>query len=509
VRRNLDPSEITAIAVNSGEGVVSSTGALAVRTGKYTGRSPADRFIIDDELTRGTVDWGEINRPFEPAKFEALAERMRRSLDGREAYAFDGFVGADPQTRMAIRVINDHAWQSLFARQLFIRPTPSELASHVPEFTVMCLNDFEAVPARDGTRSEAFILIGIGQGLVLIGGTRYAGEMKKALFSVMNHVLPGRGVLPMHCSANIGADGKTALFFGLSGTGKTTLSADPSRRLIGDDEHGWSEGGTFNMEGGCYAKCINLRREAEPQIWGAIRPGAVLENVVLDSETREPDFDDGSLTENTRVAYPLDYIPGAVSPSVGGHASVIVFLTTDAMGVLPPVSRLTREGAMYHFMSGYTSKLAGTERGIKEPKAVFSECFGAPFMPRPAAEYARLLGERIDRHGTSVYLINTGWTGGPYGTGRRISISHSRAMVAAAVGGTLGHARCSHNDTFNLDVPEACPGVPTGVLDPRAGWADGAAYDATAGRLARMFVGNFAKFGDDFGDIASAGPAGP
>lgn len=480
-----------------------------MRTGKYTGRSPEDRFIVDDAATHDTVDWGKVNRAFEPARFEALAERMKRSLDGREAYAFDGFVGADPQTRMAIRVINDHAWQSLFARQLFIRPTAAELASHVPEFTVMCLNDFEADPARDGTRSEAFILIGIGQGLVLIGGTRYAGEMKKALFSVMNHVLPGRGVLPMHCSANIGSDGNTALFFGLSGTGKTTLSADPARRLIGDDEHGWSAGGTFNMEGGCYAKCINLRREAEPQIWGAIRPGAVLENVVLDSETREPDFDDGSLTENTRVAYPLDYIPGAVSPSVGGHAGVIVFLTTDAMGVLPPVSRLTREGAMYHFMSGYTSKLAGTERGIKEPKAVFSECFGAPFMPRPAAEYARMLGERIDKHGTSVYLVNTGWTGGPYGTGRRISISHSRAMVAAAVGGTLGHARCAHNDTFNLDVPEDCPGVPAGVLDPRAGWADGAAYDATAARLARMFVDNFAKFGDAFGDIASAGPAAP
>lgn len=480
-----------------------------MRTGKYTGRSPEDRFIIDDELTRRTVDWGKVNRAFEPARFEALAERMRRSLDGREAYVFDGFVGADPQTRMAIRVINDHAWQSLFARQLFIRPTAAELASHSPEFTVMCLNDFEAEPARDGTRSEAFILIGISQGLVLIGGTRYAGEMKKALFSVMNHVLPGRGVLPMHCSANIGADGKTALFFGLSGTGKTTLSADPARRLIGDDEHGWSASGTFNMEGGCYAKCINLRREAEPQIWGAIRPGAVLENVVLDAGTREPDFDDGSLTENTRVAYPLDYIPGAVSPSVGGHASVIVFLTTDAMGVLPPVSRLTRGGAMYHFMSGYTSKLAGTERGIKEPKAVFSECFGAPFMPRPAAEYARMLGERIDAHGTSVYLVNTGWTGGPYGTGRRISISHSRAMVAAAVGGTLDDARYAHNDTFNLDVPEGCPGVPAGVLDPRAGWADGAAYDATAARLARMFVDNFAKFGDAFGDIASAGPAAP
>lgn len=506
VHRNLDPAEITSIAVNAGEGIVSSTGALAVRTGRYTGRSPNDRFIIDDKTTHDSVDWGSINHAFDAAKFDALAERMKRSIDGKEIYVFDGFVGADPSTQMRIRVVNDRAWQSLFARQLFIRPTDTELESHTPEFTVMCLNDFVADPARDGTRSEAFILIGISQGLVLIGGTQYAGEMKKALFSVMNYVLPERNVFPMHCSANISTEGKTALFFGLSGTGKTTLSADPARRLIGDDEHGWSGSGTFNIEGGCYAKCINLKRKEEPQIWDAIRPGAVLENVVLDSETREPNFADGSVTENTRVAYPLDYIPGAVRPSIGGHASVIVFLTTDAMGVLPPVARLTRKGAMYHFMSGYTSKLAGTERGIKEPKAVFSECFGAPFMPRHASEYAKMLGERIEEHNTTVYLINTGWIGGAYGTGNRISISYSRSIVGAAVGGTLDSVEYLHNDLFNLDVPSMCPQLPDEILDPRSSWTDKAAYDAAASRLAKMFVDNFVKFGDNFGDIASAGP---
>lgn len=506
IHRNLDPAEITRIAVNAKEGIVSSTGALSVRTGKYTGRSPNDRFIIDDSTTHNTVDWGKINHAFDSEKFDMLAERMKRSIDGKEVYVFDGFVGADRKNQLRVRVINDHAWQSLFARQLFIRPTDDELESHTPDFTLMCLNDFIADPKRDATRSEAFILIGISQKLILVGGTQYAGEMKKALFSVMNYVLPERGVFPMHCSANIGAEGKTALFFGLSGTGKTTLSADPARRLIGDDEHGWSENGTFNIEGGCYAKCINLRRDAEPQIWNAIRPGAVLENVVLDQKTREPDFDDASVTENTRVAYPLDYIPGAVTPSIGGHASVIVFLTTDAMGVLPPVAKLDRMGAMYHFMSGYTSKLAGTERGIKEPKAVFSECFGAPFMPRHAAKYAEMLGSRIDEHKTTVYLINTGWIGGSYGTGNRISIAHSRAIVGAAVGQTLSSANYIHNDLFNLDVPEMCPGVPNDILDPRQHWADKTSYDSTASRLAQMFVDNFVKFGDNFEGIASAGP---
>ncbi|MEK6867082.1 MAG: phosphoenolpyruvate carboxykinase (ATP), partial [Thermoproteota archaeon] len=359
-------------------------------------------------------------------------------------------------------------------------------------FTVMCINDFEAIPKVDGTTSNVFILIDLTRKIVLIGGTQYAGEMKKSMFGVMNFLLPDRGVFPMHCSANIGKNGDTALFFGLSGTGKTTLSADPNRKLIGDDEHGWSDNGTFNFEGGCYAKCINLRQDAEPEIWNAIKPGAVLENVVLNDNI--PDYDDNRLTENTRVAYPLDYIPGAVIPSVGGHPKVILFLTADAMGVLPPISRLTKEGAMYHFMSGYTSKLAGTERGIKEPKSVFSECFGAPFMPRPASVYAKLLGEKINKHNTVVYLVNTGWSGGPYGIGTRIKIKYSRAMVTAALTGALDIVKYRHDDLFNLDIPTEVPDVPSEILDPKNTWSDKDSYKLSAKKLAQMFVENFKKF---------------
>ena len=368
VHRNLSVEEMVQLAVERKEGVVNSTGSLSVNTGKYTGRSPDDRFIVYDDKTHDTVDWGKINHQFPSGKFEKLLEKMKNFVSQKELFVFDGFVGADKDNRLAIRVINDQVWQSLFARNLFIRPTKEELENHEPEFTVMCINDFESNPTEDGTASDVFILIDLTRKIVLIGGTQYAGEMKKSMFSVMNFLLPERGVFPMHCSANIGKEGDTALFFGLSGTGKTTLSADPNRKLIGDDEHGWSDNGTFNFEGGCYAKCINLSQEAEPEIWNAIKPGSVLENVVLNGNT--PDYDDNSLTENTRVAYPLDYIPGAVIPSVGTHPKVIVFLTADALGVLPPVSRLTKESAMYHFMSGYTSKLAGTERGIKEPKSV-------------------------------------------------------------------------------------------------------------------------------------------
>lgn len=509
VRRNLQPDELARMAVARGEGTIASTGSLSVRTGRYTGRSPDDRYIVDDEATHGTVDWGKINHPFPPDGFARIMEKMKAAARGAdELFAFDGFVGADPASRLPIRVVGDRAWQSLFARQMFIRPTDAELASHDPEFTVLCLNDFEADPEADGTNSNVLIIIDLTRRVVLIGGTHYAGEIKKSMFTVMNYVLPARGVFPMHCSANTGAGGgDTALFFGLSGTGKTSLSADPDRGLVGDDEHGWSGAGVFNFEGGCYAKCINLSREAEPQIWDAIRPGAVLENVVLDGASRAPRFEDGSLTENTRAAYPLDYIPGAVSPSVGGHPRVIVFLTADALGVLPPLSRLTRSGAMYHFMSGYTSKLAGTERGIKEPRAAFSECFGAPFMPRPAAEYARMLGERIDRHGTRVYLVNTGWSGGPYGVGKRIRIGHSRAMVSAVLGGGLDGAGHRRDELFNLDVPVSCPGVPAEILDPRNTWDDKAAYDESARRLARMFADNFAaKFRSVSDDIRGAGP---
>jgi len=502
--RNLSVDDLVQTAVARNEGVINSTGSLSVNTGKYTGRSPDDRFIVYDDKTRNTIDWGKINHQFQSDKFEKILEKMKHFVDGKDLFVFDGFVGADKENQLSIRVINDHVWQSLFARQLFIRPSKEELENHKPEFTVMCINDFEAIPKVDGTTSNVFILIDLTRKIVLIGGTQYAGEMKKSMFGVMNFLLPDRGVFPMHCSANIGKSGDTALFFGLSGTGKTTLSADPNRRLIGDDEHGWSDNSIFNFEGGCYAKCINLSQDAEPEIWNAIKPGAVLENVVLHDNI--PDYDDNSLTENTRVAYPLDYIPGAVIPSVGGHPKVIVFLTADALGVLPPISRLTKEGAMYHFMSGYTSKLAGTERGIKEPKSVFSECFGAPFMPRPASVYAKILGEKINKHNAVVYLVNTGWSGGPYGIGTRIKIKYSRAMVTAALTGALDIVKYRHDDLFNLDIPIDVPDIPSEILDPKNTWLDKDSYELSAKKLAQMFVENFKKFQNVATEILNAGP---
>jgi len=507
IHRNLSVDEMVKLAVERKEGVVNSTGSLSVNTGKYTGRSPDDRFIVYDDKTHDTVDWGKVNHQFPSGKFEKLLEKMKSFVENKELFVFDGFVGADKNTRLPIRVINDNVWQSLFARNLFIRPTQDELENHEPEFTVLCINDFEAIPSEDGTSSNVFILIDLTRKIVLIGGTQYAGEMKKSMFGVMNFILPEKGIFPMHCSANIGQDGDTALFFGLSGTGKTTLSADPNRKLIGDDEHGWSDNGTFNFEGGCYAKCINLSQEAEPEIWNAIKPGAVLENVVLHDNV--PDYDDNSITENTRVAYPLDFIPGAIIPSVGGHPKVVVFLTADALGVLPPISRLTKEGAMFHFMSGYTSKLAGTERGIKEPKSVFSECFGAPFMPRPASVYAKLLGEKINKHNTVVYLVNTGWSGGPYGVGKRIKIKYSRAMVTAALTGALDIVKYKHDDLFNLDIPTEVPDVPPEVLDPKNTWIDKDAYDLSAKKLAQMFIENFKKFDSVNPEIIEAGPKLP
>ncbi|HEX2614714.1 MAG TPA: phosphoenolpyruvate carboxykinase (ATP), partial [Nitrososphaera sp.] len=402
--------------------------------------------------------------------------------------------------------INNRSWHNLFARQLFIRPTGGELENFKPEFTLISCDDFAAIPEDEGTRTETFIIINFKKKLVLIGSTSYAGEIKKAMFSIMNFLLPRKGVFPMHCSANVGSGDDTALFFGLSGTGKTTLSADPDRRLVGDDEHGWSDQGVFNFEGGCYAKCINLKQEKEPQIWNAIRFGSVMENVVMQDGNREPDFDDGSLTENTRVAYPLDYIDGAVIPSIAGHPKVIVFLTADAFGVMPPIAKLTKESAMYHFMSGYTSKLAGTERGITEPKETFSHCFGAPFMPLHAQEYAKMLGEKITEHGTRVYLINTGWTGGPYGVGKRMNLTYTRAMVSAALNGEIDKVPIKHHSTFNLDMPSSCPGVPDEVLDPRNTWSDKDRYDAAAKRLATLFIKNFEKFGNVSKEIVQAGP---
>jgi len=506
IHRNLSVTELVEIAVRKNEGIVTSTGSLSVKTGKYTGRSPDDRFIVYDDQTHDSVKWGDINHQFPVGKFDKIFEKMKKFVEGRELFVFDGFVGAEKENRLPIRVINDHAWQNLFVRQLFIRPSAAELELHEPEFTVMCINDFDAIPEVDGTKSNVFILIDLTRKIVLIGGTSYAGEMKKSMFTIMNYLLPSRDVFPMHCSANIGKNGDTTLFFGLSGTGKTTLSADPNRMLIGDDEHGWSDTGTFNFEGGCYAKCINLSQKAEPQIWDAIKSGAVLENVVIDKETLKPDFSDGSLTENTRAAYPLDYIPGAIIPSIGSHPTVIVFLTADALGVLAPISKLTKEGAMFHFMSGYTSKLAGTERGIKEPKAVFSKCFGAPFMPRPAEVYAKMLGEKIQKHNTVVYLINTGWSEGPYGVGKRIKIKYSRAMITAALTGALDIVKYRHDDLFNLDIPVVCPDVPPEILNPKNMWIDKDSYDLSAKKLAQMFIDNFKRFKNVSPEIINAGP---
>lgn len=506
INRNLPVKILVELAVQKNEGILTSTGSLSVKTGKYTGRSPDDRYIIDDDETHDKVDWGKVNHPFPEDKFEKIFAKMKKHIEEKEIYVFDGFVGADPEIRVPIRIINDHVWQNLFAKQIFIRPSSAELESHEPEFTLLAINDFKAIPEVDGTRSEAFILINFSRKIVLIGTTSYAGEIKKAMFSVMNYILPERGVFPMHCSANVGKNGDTALFFGLSGTGKTSLSTDPNRMLIGDDEHGWSDKGIFNFEGGCYAKCINLNKEAEPQIWNAIKSGTVLENVVIEKNAMTPDFNDGSITENTRAAYPLDYIPRSIIPSLGGNPKVIVFLTADAFGVMPPIAKLTKDGAMYHFMSGYTSKLAGTERGITEPKATFSECFGAPFMSRHATVYAKMLGEKITKHNTIVYLINTGWSGGPYGIGKRINIKYTRAMVTAALSGKLDIVKYHHDEIFNLEVPTSCPDVPSEILNPRNTWIEKDAYDLSAKKLAQMFVENFRKFGDTPKEIRDAGP---
>ena len=503
---NLSVPTLVEMILERNEGVLSSTGSLSVKTGKFTGRSPDDKYVVDDEITHGAVDWGKVNKPISEENFDRIFRRMKKHIEEKEMFIFDGFVGAEPDNRLPIRVINNRAWHNLFAKQIFIRLTPNELLVNKPEFTLISCDDFAANLATDGTRTETFIIINFKQRIVLIGSTSYAGEIKKALFSIMNFLLPRKDVFPMHCSANVGSEGDVALFFGLSGTGKTTLSADPARRLVGDDEHGWSDSGVFNFEGGCYAKCINLKQEHEPQIWNAIRFGSLMENVVLDDETREPDFSDGSLTENTRVVYPLDFIEGAIIPSTAGHPKVVIFLTADAFGVMPPIAKLSKEGAMYHFMSGYTSKLAGTERGITEPKETFSQCFGGPFMPLHAQNYAKLLGKKMDEHGTRVYLINTGWTGGPYGIGKRMNLSHTRAMVTAALAGEIDKVPVKHHAVFNIDMPVSCPGVPEEVLDPRNTWNDKDRYDAAAKRLAALFAKNFEKFGAVSKEIASAGP---
>jgi len=505
VHRNLFPAPLVEAALRRGEAELAAGGSLVAGTGKRTGRSPKDKFTIKDAFTENKVAWGSANQPFPPDKFDALYERVLDHLKGKELFVQDLFCGADPQYTLPIQVINEYAWHSLFVRQLFIRPTAEELKTHKPEFTIVSAPSFKADPKRDGTNGEVFVLVNFSKKLALIGGTEYAGEMKKVIFGVMNFVLPDRNVFPMHCSANVGADGVTALFFGLSGTGKTTLSADPGRRLIGDDEHGWSATDVFNFEGGCYAKCIRLSRETEPEIYNAIRFGSVLENVVLDPVTRIPDYDDESKTENTRAAYPMEFIDNAMVPGVGRHPKNVVFLTADAFGVLPPVSKLTPEQAMYHFMSGYTAKVAGTEAGITEPQATFSTCFGAPFMPRAPKVYAEMLGQRLREHKAQCWLVNTGWQGGPYGVGKRMSLPYTRAMVNALVDGKLADVEFEIEPSFGLSIPKSCPGVPPELLNPRNSWKDKAAYDKLAAELSARFAKNFEQF-DAAPEVKAAAP---
>ena len=493
VYRNLTPAQLTEHALCRGEGTLSNTGALVVKTGKYTGRSANDKFIVDTPAVHDDIAWGKVNRPIEKAKFDAIRAKVIAYLQGKEIFIFDGFAGADPKYTKAFRIVNELASQNLFIHQLLRRPTAEQLKDFKEDYTIIAAPGFKCIPEIDGTRSEAAILVDYEAHEVVICGTQYAGEIKKSVFSVMNYVLPKQGVFPMHCSANIGKDGDSAVFFGLSGTGKTTLSADPNRRLIGDDEHGWSPRGIFNIEGGCYAKCIDLTREREPEIFDAIKFGCVTENLVLDPETSEPDYSDGSITENTRAGYPLTHIPSAVEPSVGETPSVILFLTADAYGVLPPISRLDRTEAMFHFLTGYTSKVAGTEVGIVEPQPTFSALFGEPFMPLDHMVYAYLLGEKIAKHNTRVYLVNTGWTGGPYGVGHRIALSHTRALVRAAMDGSLDYAGYRHDDVFDVDVPRECLGVPSDLLEPRKTWEDPEAYDEAAAKLAKLFKENFEK----------------
>jgi phosphoenolpyruvate carboxykinase (ATP) len=496
------------------EGVLAANGALVAYTGSRTGRSPKDRYLVADPSCRDAVWWGPVNRPMEPDVFDRLHHRVLAYLQGRDLFVTDGSACAEPAYRLPVRVVADLAWHALFARCLLREPDGHESGTRngsgpAERLTILCAAGMHADHAIDGTRSDVFVVLHLARRLVLIGGTGYAGEIKKAVFSVLNYLLPGQGVFPMHCSANVGADGTTALFFGLSGTGKTTLSADPGRRLIGDDEHGWSASGVFNIEGGCYAKTIRLSREGEPQIWNAIRFGAVLENVVLDPATREPDYDSAHFTENTRAAYPLGFIDNAEPTSRGSHPRAILFLTCDAFGVLPPLARLTPEQALYHFLSGYTAKVAGTEAGVTEPEATFSTCFAAPFLPLHPARYAEMLHGRLREHGSEVWLVNTGWTGGPYGVGRRMPLAHTRAMVRAALGGALTGAEFVPDPVFGLLVPVACPGVPARLLRPRDTWADPAAYDARARQLAALFRANFQAYAGQVPEaVRRAGPLG-
>jgi len=495
VKVQLSVPQLIEKVLERNEGVLTDKGAVSVKTGKYTGRSPKDKFFVMEESVKDKIDWGPVNQPISEEAFNNLYDKVLNHLNQKnEIFLFKGFAGADENYRLPIDVYTEFAWHNLFAHQLFIRPTKEELRTHKADFTVLFAPTFKANPEVDGVKSETFIIISFEQKIVLIGGTEYAGEVKKSIFTIMNYLLPEQNIFSMHCSANVGQDGDVALFFGLSGTGKTTLSIDANRKLIGDDEHGWSNNGVFNIEGGCYAKCINLSKDKEPQIYGAINFGAVLENVILDENTRVPDYDDSTLTENTRAAYPIHSIDNIVKPSIAGHPKTIIFLTADAFGVLPPISKLTKEQAMYHFLSGYTSKLAGTERGITAPEATFSTCYGSPFLPLPAKRYADMLGEKIDQHQVQVFLVNTGWTGGEYGTGSRIQLKLTRAMVQAALEGQLNSVETVKDEIFGLNIPKEVPGVPADVLIPSKTWNDENLYREKALDLANRFKENFKKF---------------
>lgn len=504
---NLTPAELVEHTVRLNQGSLADNGAIVCQTGKFTGRAPKDRFIVKDSKTADTVWWGEINKPFDPEKYEQLEEKLIASLADKTLYVRDAYVGADQKYRMNIRAINVNPWQNMFCYNMFLRPTEEELKTQEPHFTIIQNPYFQADPEVDGTRQKNFAIVNFTKRRIIIGGTGYTGEMKKSIFSIMNYLLPQEhNVLAMHCSANIGVEKKdTAVFFGLSGTGKTTLSADPNRPLIGDDEHGWTENSVFNFEGGCYAKVIDLTKEKEPQIWDAIKFGAIVENTNYFPNSRTIDFENSEITENTRVSYPIHHIDNAVEPSVGGVPKNIFFLTCDAYGVLPPISRLNAGQAMYHFISGYTAKVAGTEEGITEPQTAFSACFGAPFLPLHPTRYAEMLGQKMRENEVNVWLVNTGWSGGAHGVGSRMKLPYTRAMITAALNGDLDNVDYQNHPIFGVAVPQVCPEVPSEILNPRATWADKSAYDEQANRLAGFFNKNFEQFADYANDEIMAG----
>jgi len=506
---NTTPEELTKKTIELGQGELNDTGALCVSTGKFTGRSPKDKFTVKDAITEHSVDWGDVNIPFSPEAFDKLYDKVAAYLGGKEVWVRDAYACADPKYRLNIRVVNETPWANLFCYELFLRPTAEEIETQNPDWLILQVPSFLADPAVDGTRQGNFTIVNFTRKIVLIGGSAYTGEMKKGIFGVLNFVLPhDHKVLSMHCSANEGKDGDVALFFGLSGTGKTTLSADPHRALIGDDEHGWADGSVFNFEGGCYAKCIDLSAEKEPQIFNAIKPNTILENIKFFPGTKTVDYKDGSITENTRAAYPIFHIDNAKEPSYGGDPKNIFFLTCDAFGILPPISKLTKAQAMYHFISGYTAKVAGTEVGVTEPQTTFSACFGRVFLPLHPTKYAELLGKKLEMHkDVNVWLINTGWSGGAYGTGSRMKLSYTRSMITAAMNGELNNVEYHAHPTFGILIPQSVPNVPAEVLNPRDTWADKEAYDKKANELAQLFVKNFDKYASQASDeILSAAP---